>query len=101
MGVPAAPGDADRARHDHLLGAQLPRYNPGQRQRLPHARSGQHRDPEVAFTLAAGIAYVEEVVKAGIAVDDFAPRLSFFFVSQIDFFEEVAKFRAARRVWAR
>ncbi|MGH7708677.1 MAG: methylmalonyl-CoA mutase family protein, partial [Vulcanimicrobiaceae bacterium] len=56
---------------------------------------------EVAFTLAAGIAYVEETLKLGIAVDDFAPRMSFYFVSQIDFIEEVAKFRAARRVWAR
>jgi methylmalonyl-CoA mutase N-terminal domain/subunit len=56
---------------------------------------------EVAFTLADGIAYVEAAVRAGLAVDDFAPRLSFFFNAHNDLFEEVAKFRAARRVWAR
>jgi len=55
---------------------------------------------EVAFTLADGIAYVEAAVKAGLDVDDFAPRLSFFFNAHNDLFEEVAKFRAARRVWA-
>ena len=55
---------------------------------------------EVAFTLANAIAYVEAALAAGLKVDDFAPRLSFFFVSDIEFFEEVAKFRAARRLWA-
>jgi methylmalonyl-CoA mutase N-terminal domain/subunit len=56
---------------------------------------------EVAFTLGDGIAYVEAAVKAGLAVDDFAPRLSFFFNAHNDLFEEAAKFRAARRIWAR
>ncbi|HOX13727.1 MAG TPA: methylmalonyl-CoA mutase family protein, partial [Spirochaetales bacterium] len=56
---------------------------------------------EVAFTLADGVAYVEAAVKAGLDVDEFAPRLSFFFNSHNDLFEEVAKFRAARRVWAK
>jgi len=56
---------------------------------------------EVAFTLANGIAYVEAAVKAGLKVDDFGPRLSFFFNSHLDFLEEIAKFRAARRLWAR
>jgi methylmalonyl-CoA mutase, N-terminal domain len=56
---------------------------------------------EVAFTLADGIAYVEAAIKAGLDVDDFAPRLSFFFNAHNDLFEEAAKFRAARRVWAR
>ncbi len=56
---------------------------------------------EVAFTLADGIAYVETALGAGLAVDDFAPRLSFFFSAHQDFFEEIAKFRAARRLWAR
>ncbi len=56
---------------------------------------------EVAFTLADGIAYVEAAIEAGLDVDDFAPRLSFFFNSQMDLLEEVAKFRAARRLWAR
>ena len=56
---------------------------------------------EVAFTLADGIAYVEAAIEAGLDVDNFAPRLSFFFNSQMDLLEEVAKFRAARRLWAR
>jgi methylmalonyl-CoA mutase N-terminal domain/subunit len=56
---------------------------------------------ELAFTLADGIGYVEECVKRGLAVDDFAPRLSFFWDVHNDFFEEIAKFRAARRIWAR
>jgi len=56
---------------------------------------------ELAFTLADGFEYVEAGIRAGLNVDDFAPRLSFFFNSHIDFFEEIAKFRAARRIWAR
>ena len=56
---------------------------------------------EVAFTLANGIAYVNAAIEAGLKVDDFAPRLSFFFNAHMDFFEEIAKFRAARRLWAR
>ncbi|MEW6274164.1 MAG: methylmalonyl-CoA mutase family protein [Bacillota bacterium] len=56
---------------------------------------------ELAFTLADGFAYVEAGIKAGLNVDDFAPRLSFFFNAHIDFFEEIAKYRAARRIWAR
>jgi len=56
---------------------------------------------ELAFTLADGIGYVQACRERGLAVDDFAPRLSFFFNSHIDFFEEIAKFRAARRLWAK
>ncbi|MEW6388260.1 MAG: methylmalonyl-CoA mutase family protein [Thermodesulfobacteriota bacterium] len=56
---------------------------------------------EVAFTLANGIAYVDAAIKAGLKVDEFGPRLSFFFNSHLDFFEEIAKFRAARRLWAK
>ena len=55
---------------------------------------------EIAFTLANGIAYVQAAVDAGLAVEDFAPRLSFFFACHMNFFEEIAKFRAARRMWA-
>ena len=55
---------------------------------------------EIAFTLADAIAYVEAALAAGLEVDDFAPRLSFFFAAHMDFFEEVAKFRAARKIWA-
>lgn len=56
---------------------------------------------ELAFTLADGIAYTQAAVERGLAVDDFAPRFSFFFNSHLDFFEEIAKFRAARRMWAK
>ncbi|MBO8167731.1 MAG: methylmalonyl-CoA mutase family protein [Thermoanaerobacteraceae bacterium] len=56
---------------------------------------------ELAFTLADGFAYVEAGIEAGLDVDDFAPRLSFFFNSHMDFFEEIAKYRAARRIWAK
>src|SRR2546421_2543875 len=56
---------------------------------------------EVAFTLANGIAYVQAAIDAGLAVDAFAPRLSFFFACHMNFLEEVAKFRAARRMWSR
>jgi methylmalonyl-CoA mutase N-terminal domain/subunit len=56
---------------------------------------------ELAFTLADGFAYVEAGIAAGLDVDDFAPRLSFFFNAHLDFFEEIAKYRAARRIWAR
>lgn len=63
--------------------------------------AGSTAAQEVAFTIADGIAYVEAAVKAGLDVDDFAPRLSFFFNAHNDLFEEVAKFRAARRVWAK
>ncbi|MGI6678428.1 MAG: acyl-CoA mutase large subunit family protein [Dehalobacterium sp.] len=56
---------------------------------------------EIAFTLADGIAYVEAALQAGLDVDDFAPRLSFFFNAHMNFFEEIAKFRAARRIWAK
>ncbi|MDP4230700.1 MAG: methylmalonyl-CoA mutase family protein [Bacteroidota bacterium] len=56
---------------------------------------------EIAFTLANGIAYVQAAIDAGLAVDDFAPRLSFFFNAHINFFEEIAKFRAARSLWAK
>ena len=63
--------------------------------------AGSTAAQELAFTLADGFAYVEAGIEAGLDVDDFAPRLSFFFNSHIDFFEEIAKFRAARRIWAR
>jgi methylmalonyl-CoA mutase N-terminal domain/subunit len=63
--------------------------------------AGSTASQEVAFTIADGIAYVDAAIKAGLDVDDFAPRLSFFFNAHNDLFEEAAKFRAARRVWAR
>ena len=63
--------------------------------------AGSTAAQELAFTLADGFAYVEEGISRGLSVDAFAPRLSFFFNAHIDFFEEVAKYRAARRIWAR
>jgi len=56
---------------------------------------------EIAFTLANGVAYVEAAIAGGLVLDDFAPRLSFFFNAHNNLFEEVAKYRAARRLWAR
>ena len=79
----------------------MPRWHPisvsGYHIREAGATAGQ----ELAFTIKDGLTYVEEAVARGLNVDDFAPRLSFFFNAQIDFFEEVAKYRAARRIWAR
>jgi methylmalonyl-CoA mutase N-terminal domain/subunit len=63
--------------------------------------AGSTAAEEVAFTLSHAVAYVEAALSAGLEVDDFAPRISFFFAAHMDFFEEVAKFRAARRMWAR
>ena len=63
--------------------------------------AGSTAAQELAFTIKDGLTYVEQAIARGLSVDDFAPRLSFFFNAQIDFFEEVAKYRAARRIWAR
>jgi len=79
----------------------LPRYNPVNISGYHIREAGSTAVQEAAFTLAAGIAYVEQVRKTGLDVDAFAPRLSFYFISHSDFFEEIAKFRAARRVWAK
>lgn len=77
------------------------RYNPINISGYHISEAGSSPLHEAAFTLANLIVYVEEVLKTGMAVDDFAPRLAFFFVSQGDFFEEIAKFRALRRCYAR
>ncbi len=79
---------------------RLPRWNPVSVSGYHIREAGSTAAQELAFTLADGMAYVEETVRRGIPVDDFAPRLSFFFNSHNDFFEEIAKFRAARRLWA-
>ena len=81
---------------DHMA-----RYNPINISGYHISEAGATSVQEVAFTMANGIAYVEEVTRSGVPVDRFAPRLAFYFVAQADFFEEVAKFRAARRIWAR
>jgi len=80
---------------------RLPRYNPINISGYHISEAGATSVQELAFTMANAIACVEEVASAGTAVDAFAPRLAFYFVAQADFFEEVAKFRAARRVYAR
>src|SRR5256884_2075801 len=85
-----------------VYGAEhLARYNPINISGYHISEAGATSVQEVAFTMANAIAYVEEVTRAGVPVDRFAPRLAFYFVAHADFFEEVAKFRAARRVWAR
>jgi methylmalonyl-CoA mutase N-terminal domain/subunit len=79
----------------------MPRWHPVSISGYHIREAGATAVQELAFTLADGIGYVEECVKRGLAVDDFAARLSFFWDVHNDFFEEIAKFRAARRLWAR
>ncbi|MFJ1566865.1 methylmalonyl-CoA mutase [Streptomyces erythrochromogenes] len=81
--------------------AEIPRWNTISISGYHMAEAGASPAQEVAFTLADGIAYVRTALAAGMAVDEFAPRLSFFFVARTTLLEEVAKFRAARRIWAR
>ncbi|MFZ0427001.1 MAG: methylmalonyl-CoA mutase family protein [Acidobacteriota bacterium] len=80
--------------------AQLPRYNSISISGYHIREAGSTAAQELAFTLRDGIEYVEACLQRGMSVDDFAPRLSFFFNCHNDFFEEIAKFRAARRLWA-
>jgi methylmalonyl-CoA mutase N-terminal domain/subunit len=81
--------------------ANLPRWHPVSISGYHIREAGSTAAQELAFTLKDGLTYVEQAVDRGLDVDDFAPRLSFFFNAQIDFFEEIAKLRAARRIWAR
>jgi len=81
--------------------AEMPKWNTISVSGYHIREAGSTAAQELAFTLADGFAYVEAAVKAGMDVDSFAPRLSFFFNSHIDFFEEICKFRAARRIYAR
>ncbi|MFE3585231.1 acyl-CoA mutase large subunit family protein [Streptomyces vinaceus] len=81
--------------------AEIPRWNTISISGYHMAEAGASPAQEIAFTLADGIAYVRTALAAGMAVDEFAPRLSFFFVARTTLLEEVAKFRAARRIWAR
>src|SRR5580658_10314695 len=81
--------------------AELPRWHPISISGYHIREAGSTAAQELAFTLANGFAYVEAACAAGLAVDQFAPRLSFFFNAHMDFFEEIAKYRAARRIWAR
>jgi len=80
---------------------ELPRMHPVSISGYHIREAGSTAAQELAFTLADGFAYVDACVERGLDIDDFAPRLSFFFNAHIDFFEEIAKYRAARRIWAR
>ncbi len=80
---------------------ELPRWHPVSISGYHIREAGSTAAQELAFTLKDGLTYVEQQVARGMDVDDFAPRLSFFFNAHIDFFEEIAKYRAARRIWAR
>jgi len=85
-----------------IFGArELPRWNPVNVSGYHIREAGSTAVQELAFTLAAAIAYAERTVATGMAFDEFAPRLSFYFIAHSDFLEEIAKFRAARRLWAR
>jgi methylmalonyl-CoA mutase N-terminal domain/subunit len=80
---------------------EMPRWNSVSISGYHIREAGSTAAQELAFTLGNGFAYVEAALQRGLQVDDFAPRLSFFFNAHIDFFEEIAKYRAARRIWAR
>src|SRR6187431_251683 len=81
--------------------SELPRWHPISISGYHIREAGSTAAQELAFTLADGFAYVEAAIDRGLDIDDFAPRLSFFFNAHLDFFEEIAKYRAARRIWAR
>jgi methylmalonyl-CoA mutase, N-terminal domain len=79
----------------------MPRWHPISISGYHIREAGSTAQQELAFTLKDGFTYVEQAIERGLDIDDFAPRLSFFFNAHIDFFEEIAKYRAARRIWAR
>jgi methylmalonyl-CoA mutase, N-terminal domain len=81
--------------------AELPRWHPISISGYHIREAGSTATQELAFTLANGFAYVEAALNAGLGIDQFGPRLSFFFNAHMDFFEEIAKYRAARRLWAK
>jgi methylmalonyl-CoA mutase N-terminal domain/subunit len=80
---------------------KMPRWHPISISGYHIREAGSTAQQELAFTLKDGLTYVEQAISRGLDVDEFAPRLSFFFNAQIDFFEEIAKYRAARRIWAK
>jgi len=98
---PPAPSLALTAEMFRFCAAEVPQWNPISISGYHIREAGATAVQEVAFTFADAIAYVQQAVDAGLQVDAFAPRLSFFFAAHSDLFEEVAKFRAARRLWAR
>ncbi len=97
------PGPHLRLINDMIefCGREVPKWNTISVSGYHIREAGATAAEELAFTLADGFAYVESAVRRGMDVDEFAPRLSFFFDAHIDFFEEIAKYRAARRIWAR
>ena len=97
------PAPSMRVFRDMLVYAteHMPKWNTVSISGYHIREAGSTAAQELAFTLSDGFAYVEAGIEAGLDVDDFAPRLSFFFNSHVDFFEEICKFRAARRIWAR
>jgi methylmalonyl-CoA mutase N-terminal domain/subunit len=80
---------------------EMPKWHPISISGYHIREAGSNAIQELAFTLADGFAYVDAAIERGLDVDEFAPRLSFFFNAHVDFFEEIAKYRAARRIWAR
>ncbi len=98
---PAAPSLKLVAETFRFCAESVPKWNPISISGYHMREAGATAVQELAFTFANALAYVDTAVAAGLAVDDFAPRLSFFFACHSDLFEEVAKFRAARRIWAR
>ena len=80
---------------------RMPRWHPVSISGYHIREAGSTAEQELAFTLKDGFTYIEQALERGLEVDEFAPRLSFFFNAHIDFFEEIAKYRAARRIWAR
>jgi methylmalonyl-CoA mutase, N-terminal domain len=99
--IPPAPAVKINCDVIEFCAREMPRWNPVSISGYHIREAGATAVQELAFTLADGIEYVQECVDRGLAVDDFAQRLSFFWDVHNDFFEEVAKFRAARRIWAR
>ena len=100
--LPARAVAAARHRHDRVVRrASCRRWHPVSISGYHIREAGSTAAQELAFTLADGFTYVERALERGLDVDEFAPRLSFFFNAHLDFFEEIAKYRAARRIWAR
>jgi len=98
---PPSPSLALTAEMFRFCASEVPLWNPISISGYHIREAGSTAVQELAFTFADALAYVEQAVATGLAVDAFAPRLSFFFAAHSDLFEEVAKFRAARRLWAR
>ena len=97
---PPRPSPASRRRPDRVVHGNAPKFNPISLSGYHIREAGPTAVQEMAFAIANAIAYVEAVLARGVGVDDFAPKLSWIFNTHIDFFEEIAKYRALRRMWA-